>query len=126
MKLLMQCLAVAAGGSCGAVFRFLLSALCGRLFGSGFPVGTLVVNITGSLVLGWFLTVIHQRGSVSDTMRLGIAVGFIGAYTTFSTLAYEANSLLENGSGLKALFNLVGSLVLGLAAVRAGIWLAES
>lgn len=123
MKLLIQCLAVGAGGSLGAVLRFLVATLCGRLFGTGFPIGTLVINLTGSFFLGWFLTALQERLTVTDTLRLAVAVGFVGAYTTFSTFAYESNSLLTEGAELKAAFNLLGSLILGLAAVRLGILL---
>jgi CrcB protein len=56
-------------------------------------------------------------------LRLAVAVGFVGAYTTFSTFAYESNALLEDGAGIKALANMLGSVVLGLVAVRLGIWL---
>ena len=98
-----------------------VSSTCGWLFGTAFPYGTFLINITGSLFLGWFLTVIQDRLSVSDTMRLAIAVGFVGAYTTFSTFAYESNSLLEDGAGIKATVNLLGSLIAGLIAVRLGM-----
>ena len=124
MPILIQCLAVAAGGALGAVARFLVTGACARLFGSGFPIGTLVVNLTGSVVFGWFVAVARDRTMVPETMSLAVAVGFIGAYTTFSTFAFESHSLLEAGSGLKALLNMVGSVVLGLLAVRAGILLA--
>lgn len=123
MKLLIQCLAVAAGGSFGAVLRFLVATLCGRWFGTGFPIGTLVINLTGSFFLGWFLTAIQERITVSDTLRLAVAVGFVGAYTTFSTFAYESNALLTEGAELKATLNLLGSLLLGLLAVKLGILL---
>ncbi|HEX4144847.1 MAG TPA: fluoride efflux transporter CrcB [Pirellulales bacterium] len=124
MKLLEQYLAVGAAGSLGAMLRLAVSTFCGRWFGTAFPVGTLVINLSGSLFLGWFLTLIGQRYVVSDTLRMAVAVGFVGAYTTFSTFAYESNSLLEDGAGLKAGANLVGSVVLGLLAVRLGIWIA--
>ena len=124
MNLLVQCLAVGAGGALGAILRLVVSILCGRWFGAGFPIGTLVINVSGSLFLGWFLTLISQRYVVSDTLRMAVAVGFVGAFTTFSTFAYESNALLEDGATLKALANLIGSLVLGLVAVRLGIWLA--
>jgi CrcB protein len=124
MNLLWQYLAVGLAGSLGAVARLAVSTLCGRWFGTGFPIGTLVINLSGSMFLGWFLTLISQRYIVSDTLRLAVAVGFVGAYTTFSTFAFETNGLLEDGAGLKALANIVGSVVLGLVAVRLGIWLA--
>ena len=125
MKELTQYLAIGAAGSVGAMLRFFVSTSCGRLFGAAFPIGTFVINITGSLFLGWFLTVISERVIVSDTLRLAVAVGFVGAYTTFSTFAYESNSLLEDGSGIKAIFNMLGSLLVGLLAVRMGIWMAS-
>jgi CrcB protein len=124
MNVLIQYLAVGLAGSLGAMARLAVSSLCGRLLGTAFPVGTLVINLSGSLFLGWFLTMIGQRYIVSDTLRMAVAVGFVGAYTTFSTFAYETNSLLEDGSVVKATVNVVGSVVLGLVAVRLGIWLA--
>jgi CrcB protein len=123
MKLLIQCAVVGAGGFFGAVARFLLSLFCGRVFGTTFPIGTLIINLSGSLLLGWFLTTIGGRTIVPDSVRLAVAVGFVGAYTTFSTFMYESSSLLEDGSGIKAMFNLMGSLMLGLLAVRVGMWL---
>jgi CrcB protein len=123
MKLLAQYLAVGAAGSLGAMLRLAVSSFCGQWFGTAFPVGTLLINLSGSLFLGWFLTLIDDRYIVSDTLRLAVAVGFVGAYTTFSTFAYESNALLEDGAGIKALANMLGSVVLGLVAVRLGIWL---
>jgi CrcB protein len=125
MKLVVQYLAVGAAGSLGAILRLLVSTTCGRLFGTAFPIGTLVINLSGSLLLGWFLTLIDERVVVPDTVRLAVAVGFVGAYTTFSTFAYESNSLLQDGSQLKAVVNVLGSVLLGLLAVRLGIWLAR-
>ncbi len=124
MNVLIQYLSVGLAGSLGAMARLAVSTLCGRLFGNAFPVGTLLINLSGSLLLGWFLTIIGQRYIVSDTLRMAVAVGFVGAYTTFSTFAYETNSLLEDGSVVKATVNVVGGVVLGLVAVRLGIWLA--
>jgi CrcB protein len=125
MKIVLDYLAVAAAGAVGAVLRLLVATFCGRLFGTSFPIGTMVINLSGSMFLGWFLTVIGGRVIVSDTVRLAIAVGFVGAYTTFSTYMYESNSLLNSGATIKAFVNLVGSLLLGLLAVRAGVWLAR-
>lgn len=116
-------MAVGAGGFFGAVARLLVGFACGRLFPVAFPVGTFVINISGSLFLGWFVTVIGGRIIVSDTTRLAIATGFVGAYTTFSTFMFESNVLLEDGAGIKAGANLIGSLIVGLLAVRVGIYL---
>jgi len=125
MKVLIQYLSVAGAGAVGAVLRFFVGSACGAIFGTSFPVGTFVINISGSLFLGWFVTFAGNRIGISDTLRLAIGVGFVGAYTTFSTFMFETHALVESGSGIKALGNLVGSLVVGLVAVRFGIWLGE-
>jgi CrcB protein len=125
MKILTQYFFVGAAGFVGSILRLFVATICGRLFGGGFPIGTLLINLSGSFFLGWFMTVIGDRIVVSDTTRLAIAVGFVGAYTTFSTFMYESNSLMKEAALVKAGVNLVGSLVLGLLAVRGGIWLAS-
>ena len=116
-----QYLMVAAAGAVGAVARLWVGLACDRAFGKGFPTGTMIVNITGSLLLGFVVAAMPGR---SDTMRLAIATGFLGAYTTFSTFMYESNLLL-NGSPIKAILNLFGSVVLGLLAIRLGLQLGR-
>ncbi|WP_428938986.1 fluoride efflux transporter CrcB [Fontivita pretiosa] len=125
MKLLIQYLAIGCAGFLGAIARYFVSTTCGRLFGTAFPIGTFVINVSGSLLLGWFVTFVGNRMVVSDTTRLAIGVGFVGAYTTFSTFMYESDGLLQRGAGLEAMFNLLGSLMAGLVAVRVGIWLGS-
>jgi CrcB protein len=119
---LLRCLWIGLAGSAGALARFGVGRAFGRL-NVYFPVGTMVINLTGSLFLGWFSTYVGPR-NVTDTFRLAIGVGFVGAYTTFSTYMYESNDLIDKGAGLKATANLIGSLVLGVLAVRLGIILA--
>ncbi|HYO07714.1 MAG TPA: fluoride efflux transporter CrcB [Tepidisphaeraceae bacterium] len=124
---LTQYLAVAAGGSLGAMARLLVASACARIFGSaaggaGFPIGTFVVNISGCLLLGWFLAASAGRLNVSETLRVGVAVGFVGAYTTFSTYAHESDALLRHGATLKATSYLAASVIAGLLAVRLGAW----
>jgi CrcB protein len=114
-------LAVAGGGALGALLRWIISLICGRFFGHDFPVGTLVINLTGSFFLGWFLA----RGEWSDTVRLGFAVGFVGAYTTFSTFMFETTALWDHGAFIRACAYVAGSIVLGLIAVRLGIYCAR-
>ena len=116
-------LAIAFAGSLGAVLRYVIAGQVGRL-NMRFPLGTFIINISGSLFLGWFLTYVG-RHHVSDTTRLAIGVGFVGAYTTFSTFMYESNRLMDDGAGLEATLNLIGSLVVGIIAVRLGIMLAR-
>jgi CrcB protein len=121
--LIVRYLAIALAGSAGALLRYILAAQIGRL-NLRFPLGTFLINITGSLFLGWFLTYI-SRHTVSDTTRLAIGVGFVGAYTTFSTFMYESNKLADEGAGFEALIYISGSLILGIVAVRLGMMMAR-
>jgi fluoride exporter len=115
--------AIGVAASLGAILRYVVGTVSGWIFGTGFPVGTFIINISASLLLGWFLVVAHARG-VSDTVRIAVAVGFIGTYSTFSTFAYESSALLEEGAGIKALVYMLGSLIGGVVAVRLGMALA--
>jgi CrcB protein len=125
MKTLLLYLAVASAGAIGSAFRLFVASVALRLFGTAFPAGTFIINITGSCFLGWFLKVASRTTSISEAARLAIAVGFVGAYTTFSTFMYESNALIEDGLQMRAMVNLFGSLIVGLLAVRLGIWLAR-
>jgi CrcB protein len=102
-----------------------------RLFGPAFPWGTFIINHSGYLFLGWFITILSNRlpaGGAgwlrTDDLRLMVAVGFTGAYTTFSTFEFEAHGLLRDGDGLMGMTYLFGSVFFGLLAVRLGIMLA--
>ena len=124
MKLLfLRYFAIGAAGFLGAIARYFVTLQFGRL-NILFPLGTLFINLSGSFFLGWFLTHVANR-NVSDTTRLAIGVGFVGAYTTFSTLMYESSLLAEKGASVAATMNLLGSLVLGIAAVRLGILVGD-
>jgi fluoride exporter len=123
-SILFRFLAIGLAGSIGAIARYVVSLLFGRL-NIRFPAGTFFINISGSLFLGWFLAHIATR-NVSDNLRLAIGVGFVGAYTTFSTYMYESNKLFDDGLAIAAMVNLVGSVVVGLIAVRVGLWLGRS
>jgi len=117
----LRCIAVGLAGSVGAAARYLIGLLFG-LLNVRFPLGTMFINLSGSLFLGWFLTYIAGR-HVSDATRLGIAVGFVGAYTTFSTFMYESVKLIDEGAHIEGMVNIMASLLLGLAAVQCGMWL---
>ncbi|HEV7999308.1 MAG TPA: CrcB family protein [Planctomycetaceae bacterium] len=119
-------IAIGFAASMGAMLRYGVATVCGRFVATKFPVGTFLINMSASLFLGWFLTFIEHRVSVSDTTRLAVAVGFVGTYSTFSTFAYESNALLGEGLGIKALVYMVGSVVGGLIAVRLGVALARA
>ena len=122
MKVLVQAMAVGAGGFVGALARWGVALAFGRMMGNvRFPAGTFFINISGSLFLGWFLTFFGSRYPISDTLKLAVATGFVGAYTTFSTFMYESMYLNDEGATLEAIANIVGSLVIGLIAVKAGM-----
>lgn len=121
MKLLIHCLAVGAGGCLGALCRFGVAALSARLFGRSFPVGTLVINLTGSFALGYFLARVARGWQVPEPAQLAVTVGFLGAYTTFSTFMYESDTLLRTGLTARASLYLLLSIALGLLSVRLGI-----
>ena len=121
----MQYLLIGLGGFLGANARFLVSSWAARLLGANFPYGTLLANISGSFLLGVTLAVLHDRGLLESPQRQFFVVGFLGAYTTFSTFAYESLQLFQNGSALLAGLNIVGSIVVGLLAVVGGFWLGR-
>lgn len=123
MKILAQALVVGLGGCVGALARWGVGLLFGRWF-TTFPAGTFVINISGSFFLGWFATFAKLRG-VSPTLQLAVATGFVGAYTTFSTFMFESARLGEDGAELKAIVNLLGSLGVGLIAVKFGMILGR-
>ncbi|HLG22290.1 MAG TPA: fluoride efflux transporter CrcB [Candidatus Manganitrophaceae bacterium] len=118
-------LVVGVGGFFGAIARYLVEGWIGKRMGAAFPYGTLAINVTGSFVLGLFVTLITERFIVHPHWRLLIAIGFLGAYTTFSTFGYETNRLVEEGSFWLALLNIFLSVAIGLLAVRLGIILGR-
>jgi fluoride exporter len=121
LETLTKYLAVAAGGALGAMLRYYLGgSVLGRA-AAPFPTATFVINVTGSFILGFFLTLVTERVHVSPHLRLAVAVGFVGAYTTFSTFEYETARLVEERSFLLAFLNVVLSFIVGFAAVWGGI-----
>jgi CrcB protein len=110
---------VGAGGSAGALSRYLLALLIDARLGNAFPYATLVINVTGSFILG-VVGGAFEVESLPAEVRLGIGVGFLGAYTTFSTFTYETVSMLEGGRTLVALLYVGASLLVGFAAAAVG------
>jgi CrcB protein len=121
--LIIRYLAIGIAGSAGALLRYVVATQLGR-FTLRFPLGTFVINISGCLLLGWFMAYVSDH-HVSDTTKLAIGVGFVGAYTTFSTFMYESNQLAGEGAGFEAIMYLLGSLIVGIMAVRLGMMLAH-
>ncbi|MDI9817823.1 MULTISPECIES: fluoride efflux transporter CrcB [unclassified Legionella] len=115
-------LAVALGGAIGAVSRFATVVLMQNLLGSRYPYGTLMVNCIGSFLAGFLMILIMERMAASDYWRLFLVVGFLGAYTTFSSFSWETWALYQNGQSVTALFNVIinnlGSLTLALLGIH--------
>jgi len=111
---------VGIGGFIGANTRYWLGGWISNRYGATFPYATLVINVTGSFVLGLFMALITERYIAPPGLRLIVAIGFEGAYTTFSTLEYETLALASSGSLLRALLNIVLSVVSGFVAVWIG------
>jgi CrcB protein len=119
-------LAVALGGAAGSVLRYALGyAIQARLL-TVFPVGTLIVNVTGSLLLGFLVRFVLDTPAVSVETRLLVTTGFCGGYTTFSTFSYETARLIEDGDWVRAGSYVTASVVLSIAATFVGIALARA
>lgn len=113
---------VAVGGMLGANARYILANWIGSALGARLPLGTFVINLTGAFALGAVGAVLaHKLVAWPDEVRLMIGVGFIGAYTTFSTFCFESHALFEDGAWMSAILNLMVSPILGLFAVHLGI-----
>ncbi len=117
---------IAIGGALGSIARFWVGSTISGRMGIKFPYGTLVVNLTACLVIGFATTYLGKRADLNPAWRFLIPVGFIGAYSTFSTFEWETLSTLRSGAFFLAALYAVGSLFLGLIAVWGGSWLAEA
>lgn len=118
---------VGSGGFFGAVSRYALGNWVASKLGTSFPYGTLVINLTGCLILGFFGTLALQRATlIPPEARLLVAVGFVGAYTTFSTFGFETIRLLEENSLVLALAYVLGSVLLGLLMTYLGVIAARA
>lgn len=118
---MLQLLAIAGGGALGAVLRFGMSSYVYRLLGRDFPYGTLAVNTVGSLIMGILFILFIERGLVSAEWRSASIIGFLGAFTTFSTFTIETLILVESGELSRAAMNVVLSVTLCLFATWFGL-----
>lgn len=117
---------IALGGAAGATTRYLVDTWISERAGGAFPWGTLVVNVSGSLVLGLLFALAIERGVLPASVRGPLLIGFIGAYTTFSTLMLESWRLIEGGAVVLGLVNLVGSSVIGMVALIGGLMIGRA
>jgi CrcB protein len=120
-----QYLWIGLGGFLGANARFLVQQWAANRWGTNFPYGTLIDNVAGSFLIGFFLTLATERLAISPEVRLFIAVGFLGGFTTFSSFSVETFYLFEQSGWWLAALNFLGNTVLGLTGVLLGIFLAR-
>ncbi len=116
---------VGVAGAAGAVSRYAVGVLAQRALGNHFAYGTLLVNVLGCLLLGFVLELEQHTTLVPHPLRLLLAVGFLGAFTTFSTFGYETIRYLQAGAGHLAALNVAANLLLGMAAVWGGFLAAR-
>lgn len=114
-------LAIALGGALGAVMRYLASTSVYRLMGTDFPYGTLTVNVVGSLLMGFISILLLERLMLAEYWRAIIIIGFLGAFTTFSTFSMETFNLIQAGEMSKAFINIFTSVFLCLGATWIGV-----
>lgn len=120
-----QLVAIAAGGALGALLRFWVASGVAAWLGREFPYGTLIINVTGSLAIGFLYVLLVERFDVNVLWRPFLMIGLLGAFTTFSTFSLETVNLIEAGETLKAVANMVLSLVLCVGAAVLGLFIGR-
>ncbi len=118
-------LLIAFGGALGSMARYWVGTTIAGRMGTKFPYGTFVINITACMIIGFSLTLLAKRADLNPAWRFLVPVGFIGAYSTFSTYEWETLSTIRTGAFLLAALYAISSLILGLAAVWGGSVIAE-
>ena len=118
--------AIGIAGALGALARYGLDGAVSRRFPSHFPWGTFVVNMSGAFLLGFLMTLMTEQLTTASWVRSALTIGLLGAYTTFSTLSYETDRLLEDGAVGLAAANMLGSAAVGLIAVYIGVVAARA
>jgi len=122
---LIRYLLVLAGGGTGALARYLAASAIANRFGGRYPLGTLVINVTGSFAIGFLMTALAERFKLDPNWRLLLVVGFLGGYTTFSSFEWETYTAVRGGALWAGMLNIVGSVMLGYIAVWLGVMLAR-
>ncbi|WP_213773585.1 fluoride efflux transporter CrcB [Bradyrhizobium sp. dw_78] len=118
-------LAVAVGGAIGSVLRYLVAVGAGRVFGTHFPWGTLIINVTGSFLIGAFVGLFALKWDLPQAVRIFLTVGICGGYTTFSTFSLDAYYLIERGELVAAGLYMIASVALSVAALVAAMQLVR-
>ncbi len=113
------------GGTAGTIARYILSGVVYRIMGTAFPYGTLVVNISGCFILGVLASLLDNKLMFSPDARLLLMIGFCGAFTTFSTLIFESDTLIRSGQPIRAFGNIFFTIILGYILFRVGSLLGE-
>lgn len=121
----MQFFYIGVLGACGCLSRYLVSGWVLRATGTALPFGTLAVNVIGSFLLGLIMVGSQQSTLLSPEVRLGITVGFMGGFTTFSTFSYETIRLLEEGSFASAGANILLNVLVCVCAAALGVFVAR-
>jgi len=122
----MKYLLVFIGGGLGAALRHFINGVSLRMVGTDWPAGTLFINVTGSILMGLVAALFAFKLSLPPALRLFIATGILGGYTTFSTFSLETALLFERGQAGMALLYAAGSVLLGVAGLFAGMWVIRA
>ncbi|MFZ5587454.1 MAG: fluoride efflux transporter CrcB [Thermodesulfobacteriota bacterium] len=122
----MNVLLVFIGGGIGATSRYLVSLAAARLWGAGFPFGTLIANMVGVFLIGVFFSLAERHSALTGPARLFLVTGFLGGLTTFSSFGWETVKLANDGLWSLSLANLLLNNLVGLALVVAGMWVGKS
>jgi len=119
-------LAVAVGGATGSVLRYLVGVGSGKLFGTDFPWGTLIINVTGSFLIGAFVGLFASKWDLPQAARIFLTVGICGGYTTFSTFSLDAWVLVERGESFSAVAYMIASVLLSIGALIAAMHIVRA
>lgn len=125
METLTKILSIAAGGALGAVARYLVNVSPLHKLFQPFPLPTFLINVAGSFLIGFFLIMLTDKVTVGDNLRFAVMVGFLGAFTTFSTFELEIWGLIRENQLVAAFLYFFLSVLVGFFGVVAGIWLAR-
>jgi CrcB protein len=125
LEKMMKYLVIGAGGFAGAIARFVVATMIGQRWGRSFPLGTFAINVSGSFLIGLLMYLLTEKFMVNPQWRLFLVVGFLGAYTTFSTFEYETGTLVKDSEWMLAMLNVGGSVIAGFIALKTGEILAK-